>query len=264
MKRTGKLVSLVVLFLVWSCGGGGGNQQQVASEEQVGPQQPQQSQMQAAAPAGSASIEGTVKFVGTPPRRRPLRLDRECAVLHEDKVYTQDIVVNDNGALKWVFVYVKEGVSQNYPPPAKPFVFDQHGCIYDPHVFGLQVGQTLRILNSDPLLHNIHAMPKLNRPFNFGMPNKGDVRERKFTKPEVMIRIKCDVHPWMSAYCGVLPHPFFSVTDDDGHFSITHLPAGQYVVEAWHEKLGTQTATVTVGDGESKTIQFTFGQAASE
>ncbi|RMG69250.1 MAG: hypothetical protein D6715_00150 [Calditrichaeota bacterium] len=263
MRRTGELIGITLVTILLGCGGGG-NQQQAAKEQPAGEGSQQQTQMQATAPAGSASISGTVKFVGTPPRRRPLRLDRECAVLHEEKVYSQDAVVNEDGALKWVFVYIKEGISQNFPPPSEPVVFDQRGCMYDPHVFGIQVGQTLKILNSDPLLHNIHALPKLNRPFNFGMPNKGDVRERKFTKPEVMVRIKCDVHPWMSAYCGVLPHPYFSVTGDDGRFSIQNLPAGQYVVEAWHEKFGTQTATVTVGDGESKTVDFTFGQAASE
>ena len=99
--------------------------------------------------------------------------------------------------------------------------------------FGVQTGQNLKILNSDPLLHNIHALPKINRSFNFGMPKQGDVRERSFKKAEVMVKIKCDVHPWMSAYCGVVDHPFFSVSGDDGTFTLKNLPAGEYVIEAW-------------------------------
>ncbi|CUT00163.1 Carboxypeptidase regulatory-like domain-containing protein, partial [Candidatus Kryptobacter tengchongensis] len=112
--------------------------------------------------------------------------------------------------------------------------------------------------NSDPLLHNVHAMPKKNKPFNIGQPVKGMKSYYTFTTPEIMVPFKCDVHPWMSAYAGVLDHPFFSVTDDKGGFEIKNLPPGTYTIEAWHEKLGTQTQTVTVKAGETKTIEFTF------
>jgi len=212
----------------------------------------------------TAAVTGTVHFKGEAPPQKPLQQDRECRGLHDQQFFIQDAVVNNNGTLKWVFVYVKSGLGdKKFAPPSEPVEFDQHGCRYEPHVFGIQTGQTLKILNSDPLLHNIHALPNKNRPFNFGMPNKGDIREQSFKVPEVMVRIKCDVHPWMGAYCGVLDHPYFSVTGDDGTFSIDNLPPGEYVIEAWHEKYGTMTQTVTVGDNETKVADFTYGQPAS-
>jgi uncharacterized protein (DUF2141 family) len=119
-------------------------------------------------------------------------------------------------------------------------------------------GQSLDILNSDPTLHNIHSLPEKNEQFNLGMPVQGMKYTKKFDKPEVMIRIKCDVHGWMGAYCGVLPHPFFAVSAADGSFTIKDLPAGTYTIEAWHEKLGTQKSKVTVGASDTQSASFKF------
>lgn len=254
-----EVLSAIMIVTLISCGGGGGGEK--SSAEAQKPAEQQATQMSADM---TAAITGTVHFQGEAPPRKPLDQDRECRALHDQQFLSQDVVVNDNGTLKWVFVYVKSGLGdRKFPTPSQPVEFDQHGCRYEPHVFGIQTGQTLKIVNSDPLLHNIHALPKKNRPFNFGMPNKGDVREQSFKVPEVMVRIKCDVHSWMSAYCGVLDSPYFSVTGDDGTFSIENLPPGQYVIEAWHETYGTQTQTVTVGDNETKVADFTFGKSAS-
>ncbi len=256
---TGILVVGITLVL-GSCGGGGESEQAggAASEEAAG-----EVSKGTDISMYTGTITGTVHFQGTAPKPRKLNLDAECSVLHEGPVFSENVVVNENNTLKWVFVYIKEGLEgKKFDPPGEPVVFDQHGCMYQPHVFGVQVGQPIKILNSDPLLHNIHALPKVNRPFNFGMPKKGDERTRKFTKPEVMVRIKCDVHPWMSAYCGVVPHPYYSVTGDDGTFTLNHVPPGTYVLEAWHEKYGTATATVTVGENETQTVDFTFGPSS--
>lgn len=209
----------------------------------------------------NATLKGVVKFVGEAPKPRliSMKADRQCDALHSGKqLPAEDIVVNQNKTLKWVFVYVKEGVKGKYNPPAEPVVLDQQGCWYRPHVFGIMVGQKLEIRNSDPLLHNVHATPKKNKPFNIGQPVKGMKSYYTFTTPEIMVPFKCDVHPWMSAYAGVLDHPFYSVTNDKGEFEIKNLPPGTYTIEAWHEKLGTQTQTVTVKAGEVKTIEFTF------
>lgn len=246
-------VSSAVLLI--GCGGGdegsGGtdasNQQAAASQE----------------PTGSATVAGTITFTGTAPEPQQLNVDRECQELRDEPALSQAVVVND-GALQWVFVYVKEGLGdQQFAVSDEPVELDQEGCMYEPHVLGVQAGQTLKILNSDPLLHNIHALPETNRPFNFGMPTAGQERDQSFRVPEVMVRIKCDVHPWMEAWAGVTEHPFHSVTDEDGSFSLENLPAGDYVIEAWHEEFGTQTQNVSVGDGESATVDFSFGDAAA-
>jgi len=162
-----------------------------------------------------------------------------------------------------VFVYVSEGLGEySFAVPSEAVHFDQSGCMYTPRVFGVMAGQSIMIMNSDPLMHNIHALPETNRPFTFGMPVQGSQMERNFRVPEVMVKIICDVHPWMGAYVGVLDHPFYGVSGSDGAFSIAHLPAGEYVVSAWHEEYGTTSQTVTVGDGESQEITFEFGADA--
>jgi hypothetical protein len=130
--------------------------------------------------------------------------------------------------------------------------------MYTPRVFGMQAKQPLKIKNDDDTLHNVHALPTKSKEFNIGQPNKGMETTRTFAEPEVMVKFKCDVHPWMAAYVGVLPHPFFSTTGADGAFAIKGLPAGTYEIEAWHEKYGTQTQKITVADGEAKALAFTF------
>jgi hypothetical protein len=137
-------------------------------------------------------------------------------------------------------------------------VLDQNGCRYHPHVLGIMVGQPLEIQNSDPVLHNIKAIAKANRPFNVSQPGAGMKTTRTFSAPEVMVNLECNVHGWMHAYAGVRPDPFYAVSKQDGSFTISGLPPGTYTIEAWHEKFGTQTATVTIAGTESKTANFTF------
>jgi hypothetical protein len=159
-------------------------------------------------------------------------------------------------------VYVKTGLEgRTFPVPATAAVLDQKGCMYTPRVLGVMTNQKIRILNSDPTLHNVHALPKKGE-FNVGMPRAGMEIEKSFTDPEVMVHVKCDVHPWMSGWIGVLPHPFFAVSAADGSWSIPDLPAGTYTIEAWHEKLGTSTQTMTVGEGATLSLDFTFHPAA--
>jgi plastocyanin len=165
-----------------------------------------------------------------------------------------------------VFVYVKEGLEgRTFPVPAEPVVLDQAGCRYSPHVFGIMVGQTLEIVNSDPTLHNIHATPTAgNAEFNTGQPIQGMKTEHVFTSVEVMVPFKCDVHGWMNASVGVLNHPYYSVTAADGSFALNTLPPGTYTVEAVHERLGAQTQTVTIGETETADITFTFQAPAAD
>jgi hypothetical protein len=211
--------------------------------------------------ADTASISGKAAFEGAAPKMKKINMDADpkCSEMHADAPQmTEDVVVNPNGTLKNVFIYVKSGLTGTYEAPKTPVTIDQAGCHYVPHVFGMMAKQPLEIINSDDTLHNIHAMPAKSKEFNVGEPNKGMKTTRTFANPEVMVHFKCDVHPWMSAYVGVVDNPFYAVTSDDGTFSIKDLPKGKYVIEAWTEKCGTQTQTIEVGDGEAKTADFTF------
>jgi len=217
-------------------------------------------QESAAGPLGTATLTGSVKLTAAKPAMAAISMaaDPVCAGSHTSPVHEETVVVGDEGALKWVFVYVKEGLSGSYAPPKEAVVLDQIGCTYQPHVFGVQANQKIEIRNSDNTLHNVHALPKNSREFNLGMPMQGMKLKKKFKKPEVMVKIKCDVHSWMGCYVGVLDHPFYAVSGEEGAFAIGDLPAGTYTIEAWHEKYGTLTQSVTIGDGESKAIDFAF------
>jgi len=213
------------------------------------------------APQGSATISGTVAFSGSAPAQERIKMDADpqCVLQHTEPVTKQEIVVNPNGTLQHVFVYVKQGLEgRTFPTPSQPVILEQQGCLYHPHVFGVQVNQPLQILNSDSTLHNVNCKPVSSKPFNLAQPVKGMKTAKTFTAPEVMVKCVCNVHPWMAAYIGVLSHPYFNVTDGQGAFTLAGLPAGQYTIEAWHEKLGTRTQTVSVGDGESKSVTFEF------
>lgn len=214
----------------------------------------------------ATTVTGKVNFKGTAPKAEAIKMNADpvCVKENAGKTVTKgDVIVNTNGTLANVFVYVKDGVKNAPAAPATPVTFDQAGCMYKPRVFGVRANQTLKIVNSDPTLHNVHSLPKANTGFNMGMSVKGQTIEKKFAKPEMGVRIKCDVHGWMTATAHVMDHPFFAVTDTTGNFSIADLPAGEYTLEAWHEKLGSTTQKVTVKEG-ANTVDFTFPAAGSK
>lgn len=201
--------------------------------------------------AHSGDIKGKVIFEGTAPPEQPIRMtgDPKCEMIHKgETMMTTNFVVGPDKGLQWVFVYLKEGVSGEFPPPKEPVVLDQVGCHYVPHVFGIQVGQPLTLRNSDPLLHNVHIIPKENKEANIGMPLVGDL-PHVFDKPEVMITIKCDIHNWMYAFAGVLPHPFFATTAPDGTYEIKNVPAGDYKIAFWHRRMTEQVLDIQVAEG---------------
>jgi plastocyanin len=215
--------------------------------------------------AGS-TINGTVTFEGKPPALKPLSMDADpaCAKKHSAPVPNEMLALGSGNTMGNIMVWVSKGVpaGKTYPAPKTPVVLDQNGCVYKPHVMGIMVGQPYRILNSDGVLHNIHTLPKVNKQFNQGMPATLKETSTTFDKPEAVFHIKCDVHPWMSAWIAVFTHPFYSVTGTDGKFSITGLDPGSYEITAWHERLGTQTAAVTVGANETKSQNFKFAVPA--
>ena len=205
------------------------------------------------------SITGTITFEGKAPKMKPLRLDADpiCVANNEIAPKKEWLILDENKGVKNVLVFVTEGLNTDYSPPEEPVVIDQKGCIYSPHVLGIMAGQQLDILNNDGTLHNIHALPKVNKEFNKAQPRSKKKLSVKFEKPEAPFKVKCDVHPWMGAYIGVFDHPCFAVSGDDGTYIISDLKPGEYVIEAWHEKLGSQTANVTVSDSAAHQ-NFTF------
>ena len=205
------------------------------------------------------SITGTITFEGKAPKMKPLKVDADpiCVANNEIAPKKEWLILDENKGVKNMLVFITEGLNIDYSPPEEPVVIDQKGCIYSPHVVGIMAGQQLDILNNDGTLHNIHALPKVNKEFNKAQPRSKKKLSVKFEKPEAPFKIKCDVHPWMGAYIGVFDHPCFSVSGDDGTYVISDLKPGEYVIEAWHEKLGSQTANVTVSDSAAHQ-DFTF------
>jgi plastocyanin len=216
----------------------------------------------------AADVTGKVTVDGPVPANAQIKMNADpvCArQVTTPQALETYIVGADGKSLGNVFVYVKDGLDgYTFDAPTEAMKIDQKDCRYHPHVFGIQVGQPLEIVNSDPTLHNIHAIAKNNREFNNGQPIQNMKTTHTFTAAEVMVPFKCDVHGWMNAYAGVMTHPYFAVTDAAGTFTLKSLPPGTYTIEAWHEKLGTMTETVTIAARESKDIAFTFkGPAAS-
>jgi plastocyanin len=218
--------------------------------------------------AAAATVTGTVTFDGKAPTLRPLSMDADpvCAKKHSAPVPNEMLVLGSGNTMGNILVFVSKGLpaGKTFPVPKTPVTLDQNGCQYKPHVMGIMVGQTYKILNSDGVLHNIHTLPKVNPAFNKGMPPTLKEATTVFNKPEDVFHIKCDVHPWMSAYIAVFTHPFFSATGTDGKFTISGLDPGTYEITAWHERLGTQTASVTVSGSDTKTQNFKFTMPAAK
>ena len=214
----------------------------------------------------ASSVTGTVTFAGTAPALKPLAMDADpaCAKKHSTPVPSERLVLGPVNAMGNVIVYVSKGLpaGKTWPAPSTPVTLDQKGCQYVPHAQGIMVGQAYRILNSDGILHNVHSLPKVNAQFNKPMPPSMKETTTNFPKPEPIFKIKCDVHPWMEAWIGVFTHPFFSATGKDGKFTISGLDPGTYELTAWHEVLGTQTASLTVGASDAKTQNFKFAMPA--
>jgi plastocyanin len=208
----------------------------------------------------AGTISGKVLFTGPVPEQTVLQLGgwSECASQHTGPVYAGDVLVN-NGKLQNVVVHVKEGLGNRvFAIPEEPTIIDQKGCVFLPRNIGLQAYQPLRFLNSDPMAHNVHGLPKNSRQWNFSLGVKGSSRTIAVDKAEAMIEIKCDVHPWMKAYIGVFDHPYFVLSETDGSFTLKNLPPGEYVIEAWHERFGSHSQKVSLEAKETKEITFTF------
>ena len=212
----------------------------------------------------ASGLHGRVLFDGPTPKRFELDIETDlvCHESHGDGLLSETEVVSADGGVRWAFVYVKNPPEGEIPVPEEHVVLDQIGCKYVPHVLGMRAGQVLDIKSSDETTHNVRSFPSRsggNKAFNISLTGPG-IRERKksFSKAEPHVKVKCDIHPWMTGYVFSMAHPFFAVTDENGHFSIDGLPAGEYTLVSWHETYGEQETTVMIEEGAVSETTFTY------
>lgn len=217
-------------------------------------------------PSATGRIAGFVLFTGDPVQPRRIAANAECRAIAKEKdiqLVEQEVIINRNGTLANVLLYLDEapdGAGEDWPIPAEPVMIDQVGCMYYPHVISVTTGQTAQFRNSDPVAHNLNLSPEQNPSFNVSQPVTGMVHAVTFRKPEIGMKLKCDIHNWMSAYVHVFAHPFHCVTNADGVFLIDHLPPGTYDLKVQHEKFGTKSVQVMVNPGETTRIEVEVGR----
>jgi hypothetical protein len=210
--------------------------------------------------ATTGAIVGAVRFSGVPPAPRAVSVtsDPACVARHPDGLTIADVRVAD-GRLADVFVYVAAGLEDRvFAVPETPVRIDQIGCLFVPRVAGAQAGQPIEFRTQDDTLHNVHGEPQVSPRWNFGLARPGAERTLRLDGPDVMVPVRCDVHPWMRLDLGVVPHPYFTVTGDDGAFRLADVPPGTYTVAAWHPKLGRREQTVLVRPHADAAIRFEF------
>lgn len=224
--------------------------------------------------ADAGSIKGKITLKGEAPKELQLNvagvMTPQCADTHSEPVFTRRVVANDKGELKDVLVWVESGLpeGQELPRNTEDVILDQEGCMYHPSVFAFQTGQKFTIKNSDPFLHNVHAVGEDGSGkdyFNQAMPKVMDIdKTGEFRAKDTPVKFKCEVHAWMFAYAAVLEHPYFAVTDENGDYEIPNLPPGTYTLKVWQRKAGEQTLKVEVpanGEAEANAV-YDFTAAA--
>jgi plastocyanin len=248
MRRAGSVAISAALALACGCSKGDGakkTSKRPAPTKQVDPEQ-------------TGAIGGVVRYDGAASGRKVEMGTPECRQVNPSGVDLPEVAVAD-GKLQNAFVWVKEGLDDYaFDAPTKAVEIDQKGCMYAPYVSGAQVGQPIAFVNSDSFSHNINARPKEAEGFNFALTSKGQKIERTFDEPEVMVKLRCDIHPWMTGWVGVVAHPFFAVTGADGAFDWKGVPAGELTVAVWHETLGERTEKVTLAPKDAKKLELVF------
>lgn len=213
--------------------------------------------------AADGSLQGEIHFEGAVPPAQPIDMSQDPAcVLPGVPANVGQAYQVSNGRLQNVYVYVKQGLEKySFQPPQGPVELDQQGCRYIPHVLAMRAGQKLIIRNSDLAMHNVHPGPKNNPGWNISQMPKAEPIEKTFEKPEVMLPVSCNQHPWMKMYVNVADHPYFAITREDGKFEIKDLPPGEYTIAAVHERMGEKTMRVSVKEKSAAKANFTFSAA---
>jgi plastocyanin len=212
-------------------------------------------------PTTTGTLSGTIRFTGKRPPAKLINMEEDpaCVAAHKGKPVDESLLVSSNGTLANAFIYLKTGFDgKRFETPSVPVTIDQAGCWFHPRVLGIQIGQTLQVINSDPVTHNIHPMAEINREWNHSQGAGDAPLARRFLKPEVMIRVKCNIHSWMHAFIGVVDNPYFAVSNPDGTFKIDNLPSGTYTFGIWQENLGTQEAQVTIAPHKKAQLNIVF------
>ncbi|HYD47898.1 MAG TPA: hypothetical protein VEB21_06095 [Terriglobales bacterium] len=213
-------------------------------------------------PATAGTIRVAVSYQGAPPAPKPISLQSApaCAQAHPEPVYDESLVVAGDKLVNAV-VWIKGGLEKMvFAPPQEAVEIDQIGCLYKPHVISAMVHQPVAFLNSDSESHNVHGKPQVVDGWNFIMSRKGSRQEVTFDQSEIAVPVGCDIHPWMRAYVAIAPTPYHGVTGSDGVVELAPLPPGEYVVAAWHEKLGTREQRVQLAPSGSAAVAVTFGE----
>ena len=209
-------------------------------------------------PGGAGTISGKVTVEGHPTKGKAINMSAEpsCAKMYSSAPTSEDVVVGPGSGLKNVVVYVSAGAADEAAPPSQPISIKQKGCRFTPHVVAMQVNQELQVTNEDSTSHNIHPLPSVNREWNKAQLPGTPPLSATFARQEI-IPVKCNIHPWMRGYFVVLKTSHYSVTGDNGAFTLNNLPPGKYTITAWHETYGTQSKEITI-TGESQSLDFSF------
>jgi len=252
-KTSGGLAALLCAVLA-GCGAGAGETKKAAVAPPVEYFHPD--------PGTVASAHGKITFHGQKPPRKVIAMDADQGCMnanHGKTVYQETVITGKGGGLANAFVYIKAGLEgKTFEPPKEPVKIAQHGCMFEPRAIGVLAGQMVDVANVDPVSHNFHAMPSNNRDWDQQQsPGAADMQHR-FPRPEIMIPVKCNVHAWMRAYIGVMPHPYYAVTGPEGTWEFTNVPPGDYTVAVWHESLGEKTAQLHLDAHGNETLDFTY------
>jgi plastocyanin len=263
-NRLFSLLPLLVAVAFWSACGGGEKSEGVAKKS-AGAAGEKAAGYSETTVTDGGTITGVVTYAGTAPAPEKIKVTKDVQACGKEEHYREDLIVGANKGIKNVVVKLTKISSGKPLASLNPDpVIDQRACVFKPHVLVMPVGGKLRVLNSDGILHNLHTYSEKNPQINTGQP--GFKKEMSFTfKFPETIRVTCDVHPWMAGYVVVAEHPYYAVTDDEGKYSLTDVPAGTYTVEFWQESLGTQTQEVAVTAGQTSTLDLEFpAKAASD